>query len=554
VDIGAGGTYGALANNSVSNTGNTVIDGDVGADEANDITGFPPGTYTGSEYSGDVFAAAYDDVGNAFDEIFSFTGGITLTGNLEDQGPLSPGLYYFEVGVLDGTLELVGNSDPNEAWYFQIEQNLTTFDGSAVAIYGAEPCQVFWVVGYQATIKEGSIFAGTLIADYFVTMNGSTTSGGLFAGEAIFINSATILAEYCPPTSSTSSSSTMATSSSSSFSSSVATSSSSSSASPTSSSYSNSSSSSTIASSSSSCPSPTPSTVPLVELGSAGEYGVLGAGDVTNTGLTNVSGNIGARESISGHPVAQGIESTGSVVLDALEDAGNAYREIEALIGAIEISADLGGLNLGPGIYGIDGAAMLNGTLTLDSTSTLDLVGNNFWYFQLDSTLTTDVDSVVAFIGDAQPCNVFWMVPSTATFGSDSTFVGNVLAENIQADSGADFYGGLYAYDISLDANTVFVNCPPQTTASSSSVATATSTSPSAPTNTSPGSPTTETGSPAPTETSPGSSPGEPGSPTSTTAGGSTNPPVFTGSGNASKGWTISGTLILVFLLNTFGY
>jgi hypothetical protein len=48
--------------------------------------------------------------------------------------------------------------------------------------------------------------------------------------------------------------------------------------------------------------------------------------------------------------------------------------------------------------------------------------------FQTNSTLITASSSTVTLINGAQECNVFWQIGSSATLGTGSTFVGNILA------------------------------------------------------------------------------------------------------------------------------
>jgi type VI secretion system secreted protein VgrG len=87
---------------------------------------------------------------------------------------------------------------------------------------------------------------------------------------------------------------------------------------------------------------------------------------------------------------------------------------------------DLSGLTLVGGVF--EGPSQ--GPLSLTGTLTLDGEGdpNSVFIFQTDSTLITGSGSVVALINGAQECNVFWQVGSSATLGSGSTFVGNILA------------------------------------------------------------------------------------------------------------------------------
>ena len=48
--------------------------------------------------------------------------------------------------------------------------------------------------------------------------------------------------------------------------------------------------------------------------------------------------------------------------------------------------------------------------------------------FQIGSTLTTASNSSVVLINGADNCNVFWQVGSSATLGTGTSFVGNLLA------------------------------------------------------------------------------------------------------------------------------
>src|SRR2546422_8996111 len=68
--------------------------------------------------------------------------------------------------------------------------------------------------------------------------------------------------------------------------------------------------------------------------------------------------------------------------------------------------------------------------LSLTGTVTLDGQGNPDVSVHLPggSTLITASNSTVKLIGQAQPCNVFWQVGSSATLGTNTTFVGSILA------------------------------------------------------------------------------------------------------------------------------
>ena len=90
----------------------------------------------------------------------------------------------------------------------------------------------------------------------------------------------------------------------------------------------------------------------------------------------------------------------------------------------IAVTSDLGGQTLVPGVYNAASALGLTGTVTLDGQGDPNAV----FIFQAGSTLITASSSTVALINGAQACNVFWQVGSSATLGTDTTFVGTVMA------------------------------------------------------------------------------------------------------------------------------
>src|SRR6202012_5325360 len=85
---------------------------------------------------------------------------------------------------------------------------------------------------------------------------------------------------------------------------------------------------------------------------------------------------------------------------------------------------DLGGLTLSPGAYGYSSSAELTGQLTLDAHGD----PNAQFVFVIGTTLVTESASSVILTNGASPCNVYWKVGSSATFGTTTAFQGNVLA------------------------------------------------------------------------------------------------------------------------------
>jgi hypothetical protein len=87
----------------------------------------------------------------------------------------------------------------------------------------------------------------------------------------------------------------------------------------------------------------------------------------------------------------------------------------------------LGSQTLTPGVYKVD-AALLTGTLILNFQGNPNAV----FVFQIGSTLTTASGASVVAIntgsGSGMTNNVYWQVGSSATLGTNTTFVGNILA------------------------------------------------------------------------------------------------------------------------------
>ena len=195
-------------------------------------------------------------------------------------------------------------------------------------------------------------------------------------------------------------------------------------------------------------------------LGTAASFGVLGGSTVTNTGPTVVQGDVGTSPgtAITGFPpgIAIGVlHSADAVAAQAQSDATIAYNALAAQATQTNLTGqDLGGLTLTPGVYDFDTSAALTGTLTLDAQGNPNAV----FIFRTGSTLVTASASRVVIINGGSGCNVFWQVGSSATFGTTSSIIGNVLAlTSITLNSGASVAGRLLARNgaVTLDSNSV---------------------------------------------------------------------------------------------------
>ncbi len=187
ITLGTAGNFAVLAATTVTNTGNTVINGgNVGLSPGTSITGFPPGTITPpyTTYAADATAAqAQSDLTTAYNAAAGLAPTQTLTGTDLGSLTLTPGVYFFSSSAaLTGTLTLNDQGDSNAQFVFQIGSTLTTASASSVVTInaGSTPdCNIFWQVGSSATLGTTTAFEGHILAYTSITMDtGATITDG----------------------------------------------------------------------------------------------------------------------------------------------------------------------------------------------------------------------------------------------------------------------------------------------------------------------------------------------------------------------------------------
>ena len=205
-------------------------------------------------------------------------------------------------------------------------------------------------------------------------------------------------------------------------------------------------------------PAPAIAAEPTVNLGTAEGFAILAGTTITNTGPTTITGDVGLHPGTSF--VDTGVTLIGTrYIADAVAnqakiDLVTAYNDAAGRPVSGAVPVDLGGLTLTPGVYSSGGVLGITGTLTLDAQGDPDAV----FIFQSTATLITASDSRVELINGARFCRVFWVVPSSATLGTNSEFVGHIFAlTDIDAQTGATVEGQLLARNgqVTLDTNVI---------------------------------------------------------------------------------------------------
>jgi Ice-binding-like len=199
---------------------------------------------------------------------------------------------------------------------------------------------------------------------------------------------------------------------------------------------------------------------PQVTMGKAAPYAVLAGTTVTNTGPTKISGDLGVApgSAVTGFP--PGLVRDGTIH-KATKGAGQAkdalttaYLDAKGRTPATPVGANIGGRTLAPGVYEASSFMRINGTVVLNAHSDPNAV----FIFKAGSTLITASNATVRLTGGAQACHVFWQVGSSLTLGTNTTFVGTVLAlTSASLRTGATVRGRILARNgaVTLDSNII---------------------------------------------------------------------------------------------------
>ncbi len=187
VALGSAATFAVLAGSTVTNSGPTIVTGDLGVSPGTAITGFGPGAGTvvgGTYHAGDPVALQAElDTTTAYNDAKGRTNPIAIPADIGGT-VIAPGVYRAPVSLaITGNVTLDGGNAANPIFIFQMASTLTTATNSTITlIRGANACGIFWQVGSSATLNTASAFDGTILAQSSISLGtGAVVNGRLLA-------------------------------------------------------------------------------------------------------------------------------------------------------------------------------------------------------------------------------------------------------------------------------------------------------------------------------------------------------------------------------------
>jgi hypothetical protein len=182
-DLGTASSFSVIASSAITNTGFTIIDGQIAIfpNNASSVTGFPPGTVIAGSY---VSRRTKEDARAAYVAARSLYPTKDVTGQDLGGQLLTPGTYFASSSVgITGALILDRKNVKDAQFVFQIGSTLKTAKSSSlVLINGAQASNVVWQIGSSATLGIGTASQGNIITQDSITLvTGTTVNSGLYA-------------------------------------------------------------------------------------------------------------------------------------------------------------------------------------------------------------------------------------------------------------------------------------------------------------------------------------------------------------------------------------
>jgi len=371
------------ASGAVTNSGISHVTGNVGTNSGSS-TGF--GNVNGGMHDGDgASAQCSSDLLIAYNQLAS-TIATFFPANLLGNGQvLNAGVYSISgAATINLALTLDAQGVSGAVFILKIQGSLSANANAKIKLVnGAQACNVFWQVEGLVSMAAGTTMRGTVIANNAAI---NINTGDTLEGRALSTTGAVTLDGVFAYT-------------------------------PT------------------GCGSVVLMGPAAPNLGAAACYAIFSSnGAVSNSGITNVTGDVGSNSSsptgynpllVTGtiHAIPDG--STAQCATDLL----NAYTYINTLATDIELvyPAQFGNnLILTPHNYLLNAATVFTGTLYLDAQGN----SNAVFVIQINGALSTSTYSKVILINGAQSKNVFWKVEGAVGINDYSVFRGTIICHN----------------------------------------------------------------------------------------------------------------------------
>ena len=186
VNLDCASSFVVLAGATVTSTGGTIVNGDLGLSPGSAVVGFPPGSVVnGAIHINDAEANnAKLCLTTAYNDAAGRTLNVIVVSDGELGGKtLAPGLYKSapgSFGITSSDLTLDAQGDVNAVWIFQMPSStLTVGNGRSVILAGdAQAKNIFWQVGSSATIGTTAAMKGNILADQSITLQTGATLVG----------------------------------------------------------------------------------------------------------------------------------------------------------------------------------------------------------------------------------------------------------------------------------------------------------------------------------------------------------------------------------------
>lgn len=176
-------SFAVISGADVINSGNTIVNGNLGSSPGVSITGFPPGIVNGVIHNNDATSLAAQVAAFAFYlEAIAFPGGTPVTGDIGGQ-TLTSGIYTATTDLEITSANLTLNGGPFDVFLFQVPGDLSIAAGKNITVTGGATARnVYWVVGGEFGAGTGSAFNGTVLGIGNQLLNsGATLQGRLIS-------------------------------------------------------------------------------------------------------------------------------------------------------------------------------------------------------------------------------------------------------------------------------------------------------------------------------------------------------------------------------------